>query len=264
MPAVSRIGDKDNKGDKLVEGSSTVFAGDSSGSPSFSNVTLTLPEEYDVEFATPVIKVAGRHAAFDEPGEINKTPEEYPEDTPPEDDTGEAKEESEKEPEEKPSEDLGDCRAIETPINYSINLTPNFTIGNLTTGTTFPHSIRSQKGLSEAAIVCNLEGLAKAILEPLRKEFGSFRINSGFRVGSGGSQHNRGMAADIQEPSWSNKKHLEVCEWISENLPADQLIIEHGNSVWIHVSYDRNQASQRGELLTMYNGNFSSGLKLYY
>lgn len=265
MPAVVRVGDKDSDGDTQVEGSSTVNVGDSSGSPSFSNIQLTLPQEYSIEFTRAAVLQTSRYAQFDEPSEITKVPNDYPADTPPDDFDGDPKEESDAQDEPKSTPDLGDCKTIELPIDYNIKLTPNYTIGDLSRDIPiYPHAIRAQVQLTEQEIVCNLQALAENIIEPLREEFGTFRINSGFRVGSGRSQHNKGQAVDIQEPSWTNQKHLEVAEWMAKNLPVDQLIFEHGNSVWIHVSFDRNKATQRGQLLTMINGNYSSGLKLYY
>lgn len=230
-----------------------------------SGIPITIPKEYDIEFVRAAVLLTSRYAQFDEPSEINKVPDDYPQDTPPSDYDGEPIEEAEVEDEEKPTPELEDCRIIELPINYNIRLSPNYTIGDLSRDIPiFPHSIRSQVNLTEQEIVCNLQALAENILEPLREEYGTFRINSGFRVGSGRSQHNRGQAADIQEPSWSNQKHLEVAEWMAKNLPVDQLICEHGNSIWIHVSFDRNKSAQRGELMTMINGRFMPGLKLFY
>lgn len=265
MPAVVRVGDKDSAGDTQVEGSSTVNVGDASGSPSFSNIQLTLPEEYSIDFVRAAVLQTSKYAQFDEPSEINKVPDDYPDDTQPDDFDGDTKEESDAQDEEKPTPDLSDCRTIELPIDYNIKLSSNYTIGDLSRDIPiFPHAIRAQVGLTEQEIVCNLQAVAENILEPLREEWGTFRINSGFRVGSGKSQHNRGQAVDIQEPTWSNTKHLEVAEWMAKNLPVDQLIFEHGRNIWIHVSFDRNKTTQRGQLLTMLNGRFESGLKLYY
>lgn len=264
MPSVVRIGDKDVAGYTNIQGSGTVNAGDA---PSFSSVSVTSPEEYNVDFAEPIINEAGREAPFDDPSSIDMVPSEYPPNTPPESDNGEPKEEvdpEEVEDEEKESQQLDDCRNLELPLDYSMQLSQNYKLSDLSSGALFPHRIQRQVQLSEQEIVCNLEAIAKVILEPIRANFGPFRINSGFRRGSGRSQHNRGMAVDIQEPSWSPKKHFEVIEWAMKNLPVDQGILEHGNSVWLHISYDRNKGSQRGERLTMYRSKFTPGFKLYY
>lgn len=261
MPAVARKGDKDSRGDVLTEGSSSVFAGDS---PSFSNIEVTLPVEYNVEFATPVISEVGRAAPFDDQESIQFIPEDYPEDIPPEDDDGTVKEEAEVTEVELKAGEVSDCKNFTIPIDYNQRLSPNFTIASLSNKAYFKHNIKAQVGLSEKQILCNMQALAENILEPLRAQFGDFRITSGFRVGSGKSQHNKGMAFDTQTPGWSGKKYMEVAQWAAKNLPCDQIILEHGNSVWIHISYDRNKSKQRGQILTMYRNKFTPGFKLYY
>jgi len=265
MPGASRIGDKDNKGDALVEGSSSVFIGDGGGSPSFTGVSLTMPVEYDVEFAAPVIKAAGRYAATDEPGMTDKTPDTYPKDTPPSSASDTAKQQEDVPEEEKPSEMIGDCTLSADPVDYSMRLSLNYVLGDYSQSALFSHPIRSQGGRSATQIVCNLQALSKFIAEPLQDQFGTFRINSGFRVGTGRkSQHERGMAMDIQYPGISFEEYFARAQWVAKNLNFDQLIFEHGNSIWLHISYDREKSTQRNQVLTMKDGNYESGLKLYY
>lgn len=264
MPGVARLGDVDSDGDTLISASATVYAGSASFSPTFRTPSVTLPAVYDLEFVRGNLQQVSRYAEFDDPESIGMTPGTYPPDILPITHDGNVKQESNVEAEERETPDLGDCNLITLPINYNTRLSQNYTINNLSTGALFPHRIRAQVGLTEQEIVCNLEALALNILEPIRQQFGPFRINSGFRVGSGRSQHNRGCAVDIQEPSWSNKKHLEVGEWVVKNLPFDAIILEHGRSVWLHISFDRTKSKQRGLIQTMYGGKFSNGFKLYY
>ena len=264
MPAVVRVGDRDSDGDTQIEGSATVFAGDAVGAPTFGKVPITLPVEYNLEFVRGNINQVSRYGEFDDPPSVPLTPSNYPQDIPPSSFDGDTKEQDPMANNAKDTPDLGDCREIDLPIDYNIKLSPNYTIGNLSTGALFGHSIRAQKGFSEAGIVCNLEALANEILEKVREEYGSFRINSGFRPGSGTSYHMRGMAVDIQEPSWSNKRHFEVAKWIRDNLAFAELILEHGNSCWVHVAFDRTVEQQPGKILTMLSGRFESGLVLYY
>jgi len=98
------------------------------------------------------------------------------------------------------------------------------------------------------------------ILEPIRTTFERpVIITSGFRspelcvaIGSStNSQHAKGEAADFEIPGVSNK---EVADWIHENLPNDQLILEFfdgkdPNSGWIHCSH---KPENRGEYLIAY------------
>lgn len=230
-----------------------------------SSMPATLPKEYSIEIAGPVITSAGRYAALDEQSEIGSTPSNFPEDSKPSDYNGSAKTESDKVSEEKSTGPISCSTEISSTINYTTKLgSTSFTIGDLSRNALFSHDIQIQGGLTKHDIVCNLESLAEKILQPLKDQFGDFSINSAFRSGSGRSQHNRGQAVDIQNSSWSNKKYIEVAEWIADNLPNDQLIFEHGNSIWLHISFDPAKEKQRGQLLTMLNGNYEPGLKNYY
>ena len=98
--------------------------------------------------------------------------------------------------------------------------------------------------------------LAENILQPIRDEFGSFMVSSGFRcpelciaVGSNiHSQHAKGEAADFEVPNIDN---LDLARWIRDNLDFDQLILEcytGGNSGWIHCSY--KPEGNRKQMLT--------------
>jgi hypothetical protein len=231
-----------------------------------ASLPVTLPVEYSIETAAPVLKSAGRFAALDEKSEIGSTPSSYPPDIKPDGYDGDSKKQSDAQSQEKQIEETIVCSTnVSDGINYNqVLASTSYTIGDLSSGALFNHNIRAQGGLTEQDIVCNLESLAIYILEPLRNQYGSFRINSGFRVGGGRSQHNLGQAVDIQEPSWSYDKYLEVSEWIANNLPHDQLILEHGNAIWLHVSFNSSSRTQRGQLLTMLDGQYEDGLKLYY
>ena len=87
--------------------------------------------------------------------------------------------------------------------------------------------------------------LAENILQPVRDEFGSFIISSGYRspelcvaIGSNiHSQHAKGEAADFEVAGIDN---YDLALWIEQNLEFDQLILEcytGGNTGWIHCSY---------------------------
>jgi hypothetical protein len=109
--------------------------------------------------------------------------------------------------------------------------------------------------------------LCENILQPIRDEFGSFVVSSGYRspelciaIGSSiDSQHAKGEAADFEVAGVDNYK---LAKWIEENLPFDQLILEcytGGNSGWVHCSYVENG---RGESLTYNKQNgYVHGLK---
>jgi hypothetical protein len=147
-------------------------------------------------------------------------------------------------------------------VDYNYKLSSTITVRNMTTGTTFPHSLRAQNGLTLTDLVYNMSCLATNVLEPIKKQFPGMKINSGFRQGSGRSQHPRGQAADLQWPGKGPSYYNEVARWIMRNLPFDQMIMEHGNSIWIHISYNPNQL--RKKLTTYYKGRYTSGLYNYY
>ena len=153
-------------------------------------------------------------------------------------------------------------------IDYNAKLSPNYRLRDLSIGTIFPHKIKAQAGFTEEEIVCNLQYVAQNILEPFRAQFPKIRVNSAFRgkpsIPGGVSQHEKGEAVDIQIPGISPKDYLTVANWIKANLPFDQMIFEHGNSIWLHLSCSRTKATQRKQLLTMLKGRYEPGLKCYY
>lgn len=124
----------------------------------------------------------------------------------------------------------------------------------------FPHAIPSSKTwrgrtgtrtLSKQDIVCNLGALHENIVKKLTDHIGrdKFNINSGYRPGSGASQHDAGMAVDIQIKAGNGfglgnpTKTIEYLNWIKDNCTFDQLAIEYSarypNQCWIHASYVR-------------------------
>jgi hypothetical protein len=152
-------------------------------------------------------------------------------------------------------------------VDYNQKLSANYTVKDLSVGTLFPHNIVAQNGLSIPDILTNMQGVAVNILEPLRAQYPGLRINSAFRKGTGTSQHNKGMAVDIQWAGLSPAGYSPIAQWVTENLPVDQLIFEHGNSIWLHISYNRGLSKQRGLLLTYYpkeTPQYKPGLTNYY
>lgn len=171
---------------------------------------------------------------------------------------------------EKPKPPSQVCDGIsDEDVKDNLQLTTNFTLGKLSSQTVFRHTVQAQAGFSKAEIACNLKALATNILEPLMQQYPGFRVNSGFRTFTvGKSQHEKGEACDIQWPGISYQEYLARAQWCKANLPYDQLIFEHGNSIWIHMSFNRvrNNAGikQRNEVLTMYQNRYTPGLTLYY
>lgn len=142
-------------------------------------------------------------------------------------------------------------------------LSPHFTLEELTRS-----QVAARLGIRNGAprqIQLNLKRLCELILEPLHYDLGNgLQITSGYRCpelnqaigGSAGSQHLRGLAADMV---CRGLTPLDLCHRIDElHLPFDQLIYEGS---WVHVSVCAPGESSRGELLT---ARFSPGRKTTY
>ena len=130
-----------------------------------------------------------------------------------------------------------------------MNLSRNFTLSELTKSDT---AIR--KGINNnpnAEQIEKLKALCENILQPVRDHFGRVKVTSGFRsvdlclaIGSSSnSQHAKAEAADFECIGVDN---AELADWIKDNLPYDQLIVEYytpgePNSGWIHCSYVSDQ-----------------------
>jgi len=130
-----------------------------------------------------------------------------------------------------------------------MNLSRNFTLSELTKSDT---AIR--KGINNnpnAEQIEKLKALCENILQPVRDHFGRVKVTSGFRsvdlclaIGSSSnSQHAKAEAADFECVGVDN---AELADWIKDNLPYDQLIVEYytpgePNSGWIHCSYVSDQ-----------------------
>lgn len=137
----------------------------------------------------------------------------------------------------------GDCDTdiFSEPTNFnfpgSFQLSPNFTLAQLTTNTAISnYSLIPQGGLTTNQIVCNLRLLCINILEPLKASNPTMFITSGFRHGSG-SQHTKGQAVDVQFGGFSFQDYWDLAKNVKNSLPYDSFIYEYGNSVWFHLSY---------------------------
>jgi hypothetical protein len=135
------------------------------------------------------------------------------------------------------------CLEVPDPPPDNFQLSTNFTLGDLSSQTVISKkAVKAQHGLSVVDMVCNLQGWAEHIGEPLATTYGrgEMIITSGFRTGNGSSQHERGQATDIQFPNMSNTEVYNVAQFIRNTLPFDQLILEYGgNRPWIHSSFNR-------------------------
>ena len=122
-------------------------------------------------------------------------------------------------------------------------LSKNFSLLELTKSQTAER--RGIENKPTAEHIENMVALCENILQPVRDQYGSFIVSSGYRcpelciaIGSSkDSPHAQGQAADFEVAGVSNYK---LASWIEENLEFDQLILEcftGGNTGWIHCSY---------------------------
>jgi hypothetical protein len=157
--------------------------------------------------------------------------------------------------------------------NYSQALSTHFKVKDFTVGALFPNQMQDFPGFSADARVCNLQGLATNVAEPILAKFGPFSINSGLRnatsASSGLSQHVKGEAMDIQFAGWSYSRYWDNAAWIKDNIPYDQFIFEHSSTTglaWYHLSFRRagnRPAGDRTKVMTMYKNHYDPGLKRY-
>lgn len=124
--------------------------------------------------------------------------------------------------------------------------------------------VRPQLGLYEDDIVYRLSMLATNVLEPLKKQYPTMVIKSGFREVNGGmGQHEKGEAVDIQLSNQTDDRLLQCAKWIRDNLPFDQLILNWSqqSSPWIHVSFSPDSLRQDVQTKDLAD-NFTQGLAI--
>lgn len=224
------------------------------------------PDPYTYDHARRVVTVAGNAAVADEEIEAPlRANLDYPPENPPTANANANVDTTPPAPE--PANVTPGCGdVVAPPVDYSYQLSANYQLRDLSTQAVFAHQIRAQNGLTEADIICNLKAVAENILEPLRAQYPGFNVNSGFRRTSGGSQHGKGEAVDIQWPGLSAAEYTERAEWARDNLAYDQFIFEHGNSIWFHFSHVRG-GPQRRSVLTYYppgSPDYQAGITNYY
>ena len=244
--------------------------------PTTEELLAKLPNDNNtVEGAQEVVSETGVEILTDggeEGGEqIEGIKEQLPEDNPPYEELSESEAENlaEQEPSSKEPISKKEPYSVKcnSGVDYDSKISPSYRLRDLSIGCVFAHKIKAQVGLTEDNIVCNLQNVAQNILEPLKAQYPNVRVNSGFRgtasIPGGVSQHQKGEAVDVQFIGVSPKEYIPIANWVKANLPFDQLIFEHGNSIWLHISCKKD-ATQRKQLLTMKNGKYESGLKCYY
>ena len=140
----------------------------------------------------------------------------------------------------------------------NFQLTPHFSYAEMTRSewARTHHVDNTPNALQLAA----LENLCRQLLEPLRREFGPIRINSGFRServnqgvhGVGQSKHLSGEAVDIRLPDVETGRRYY--RFIRQHVDFDQLLFEYNRrgGMWIHCSVCLDPAENRHQSFPNY------------
>lgn len=298
MPAVTRIGDIDSCDCNMEEGSPNVFINSGSGggaliddNPTFDTPGIaTPPEVNDPSDPTNPIgttsPIPGTTSADVHIYEYNDVPEEIGP-APPGTvarTMNEIEEDQEPPPGDQPP--TQDCSTVDSlPANFTwatgggtfqdwantFALSPNFTVLDLCWCAVGRHSftadVNQAVGISQKEILLNMCHHAKTVLEPMLAKYGAFTITSGFRNRSGGSQHNKGQASDIQflnfhSPSNTGDIYYRRAQEIRDDINYDQFILEwFGRNPWLHLS--STPSTHRHSTLTQVSSSsYAPGLKL--
>ena len=131
-----------------------------------------------------------------------------------------------------------------------MKLSANFSLAELT-----KTNVRQFDNTPSMQVIDNLQVLVDNVLQPIRNKFGPVTVTSGYRSpevnkaigGSATSDHCFGFAADFEVAGVDNK---ELARWVADNLKFKQLILEFytkgvPDSGWVHVSYDKNNLTQK-------------------
>jgi uncharacterized Zn-binding protein involved in type VI secretion len=148
--------------------------------------------------------------------------------------------------------DCGGFLSTLTAEDYNKRLSPNYTLGDLSIRTRAgQHYIKAQHGLTVQNICCNLKEVAVNILQPMLIKYPGFTVNSGFRTAKNGSDHEKGMAVDLQWQGIAPSKLIEICEYAANTLGTWQVIYEKPPTStygWVHIAYNKGRTGPQPRL----------------
>ena len=134
-------------------------------------------------------------------------------------------------------------------------------------GVVYPYDVASvapQNGTTVDAVVQNLANLVKNCFDPIKIKYPDAFMTCSFRAaghGAAKSQHMYGMACDIQYAQASKSDYYTRAQWIRDNIPYDQFILEYktvgSGRPWHHISF--NAGSNRQMVLTFMNDRNCKG-----
>ena len=145
-------------------------------------------------------------------------------------------------------------------VNYRLQLSRHFTLGQLSANSVVAKTriqTGGNKGLTQQQIIDNLSTLANNALDLIKDQYPTMFVTNAYRGRQTGSQHNVGLAADMQFTGISNSEYYDIAVWIRQNIPHDQLILEYKTTgsrlPWIHISC--KESDNRLQAFTMMNHN---------
>ena len=146
----------------------------------------------------------------------------------------------------------------------SLKLSKHIYLGDVTTKpAATSHPVQPQNGLTSAQIVGNLKYLSVNVLDKVKDQYPDMVITSGFRAGNSSSDHNVGQAVDLQFKGHSYSDYYEIAEWIKNNTPYKQVLLEYasrpsGTIAWIHVAAAANGSKSAMPIGTLANHSTAS------
>lgn len=154
-----------------------------------------------------------------------------------------------------------------TSLPESYQLSPNFTLGMLTTKCVLTqHKLVSMPKINQTYgnIAYNLQQVALNILETTYNVYPDMVILSGFRNDEAVNnidEHTRGLAVDLQFKNASYDDYYEIATKLKDILVFDELILEYNvysSKPYIHISFGKNN---RQRIMTYWNNRlFQTGL----
>jgi len=143
-------------------------------------------------------------------------------------------------------------------VNYNLPLSTHFNLGQLSKYSVVAKTAiqtGGNKGLTQQDIINNLKTLAVHVLDPIKTQYPNMFVTNAYRGKSTASQHNIGQAADLQFSGVAKSEYYAIAQWIRENVPHDQLLLEFKNTgsglPWIHISL--KDSGNRAQIMTFYN-----------
>jgi hypothetical protein len=128
----------------------------------------------------------------------------------------------------------------------SLKLSKYFNLGELSSrAVVVKQKVVENRGLTPAQITCNLKNLAVNCLDKIKETYPDMFVTNAFRLDKQytTSDHGTGMAADIQFTKATATDYYTIVQWIAENVPYKQILLEYGGGArnpWIHIAFDKS------------------------